>query len=156
MRRFLVLLVSFSLTSSLWAQDQANEPDIGAVSFGIGQYEIHTAVEGQLYAIAQGDLSKAYYAYTSRKFRKATSLEEFTRFIHTYQDYWPHYTFDWNQYTTTAGLANIEGILYSPLQKKWLKVDYHLIQEENHWRILSIKLALMVSPQFTPAPSPEL
>lgn len=97
------------------------------------------AVDGMMRAIRERDMSRAYFAFTSKEFRRVTSLSSFTQFVKgspvleknkslsttkvlTYENHAVYYA---------VGIAQ-DGTV-SPIK-------YDLIIENGNWKILGIQL----------------
>ncbi len=100
--------------------------------------EISEVVDGELAALRKGDISKAYYAYTSKEFSKATSIEDFKAFVKSYP------ILSQNTKDTV-----IEGIMDGDLHilrvklisdKTQMDADFQVKKENNKWKIWGIKI----------------
>ncbi len=94
----------------------------------------------QLNAIKKGDISKAYYDYTSDGFQKATSLEEFRKFVKNYSVLHQNVTakFDKPQVDQNDG-----GLLRAVLTAKngdEAAAEYILSRDDDGWKIHSMRV----------------
>lgn len=99
---------------------------------------ISDVAKGQLEALKKEDYIKAY-AYTSIDFQKATSLEEFKKFVAAY----PSLRNNESSSFTNREIQNNEGTLQGTLTSRdgaTTPVEYKFVKEKGEWRILSIKL----------------
>jgi hypothetical protein len=100
--------------------------------------ELIQIITAQLDALRQKDISQAYYAFTSKEFKKATSQEAFADFIKSY----PIFISD---VKITPGDGFIEGNLRLiritlSNEKESVEVDYRLTKEGNQWKIWGIQI----------------
>jgi hypothetical protein len=107
--------------------------------------EIIEVVKGQLDALREGDIPKAYYAYASIDFQKNTSLKDFEAFLEDY----PILT---EQKESTVGHGTEEGelrLLRIALESEdeTVEADYRLIKEDGDWKVWGIQILL--NPQET-------
>ncbi|MCB1111659.1 MAG: DUF4864 domain-containing protein [Chlamydiales bacterium] len=100
---------------------------------------LNKTIEKQLEAIRNHDYTKAYDEYTSKEFKKATSLDDFMSFINSYPIFsensssnLTNLTFNNNIGTLTGTLTSVDGDVKN--------VEYNMIQEDGVWKILSIKI----------------
>jgi len=96
-------------------------------------------IRSQLKELQSDHLAQAY-AYTSRDFRKATSMEQFRRFVeaHPVLERYKSITFDnmffQNDMTVFQGtLLDVDGKKYG--------VEFDLIEEYGKWKVFGIKVA---------------
>lgn len=100
--------------------------------------ELVEVINAQLDALRKNDTSEAYYAFTSKEFKKATSIEAFTDFVKNY----PIFT---SNAKATIGDGFIEGNLRLirvtlSAEKDSVEVDYRLVKEGNQWKIWGIQI----------------
>ncbi len=96
-------------------------------------------VDHQLEALRQNNISKAYYAYTSKEFQKATSLAQFQDFV----DKHPVFLHNQSAHFTQRAIKNQIGTLKGNLtgsDHTQVSVEYRLIKEKGKWKILSVRL----------------
>jgi hypothetical protein len=103
--------------------------------------QLQSVIEGQLQAIRLFDPSRAYYAYTSKEFRKSTPLDEFKRFVKKFAVLYM------NQSMRVENVSFKEGIGVCKVKLiakngETKPVEYIFIQEDGHWVILSIKVTI--------------
>ncbi len=96
-------------------------------------------VDQQLATLRQGDISKAYYAFTSKDFQEATSLDQFNDFVKMYPIFLNNQSARFTQRSIEHDIGILKGTLTSH-EHKSAPVEYQLIKEENKWKILSIRL----------------
>lgn len=101
--------------------------------------DLADAIEGQLDAMRSKDISKAYYAYTSREFQKSTPSQDFEAFVKGHDVLNKNKIANFTNLSFKNGIGTFEGSLTSTNNKTSL-VDYDLIFEDGQWRILSIQL----------------
>lgn len=96
-------------------------------------------VDHQLEALHKDDINKAYYAYTSKAFQEATSLDDFKEFIKAY----PIFLTAKSTHFTQRSLKDNVGILKGNLttgERTKVPIEYKLIKEDGKWKILGIRL----------------
>jgi hypothetical protein len=105
-----------------------------------------TVVRDQLTAIRINDPSKAYYAYTTKGFRKSFSLEDFKNMIRRFKVFYQNKSFK-------AEDAAFEGTTIVKLTGKILAADgeamnakFDVVLEDGEWKIQSIYL-YQISPR---------
>lgn len=100
--------------------------------------ELADVIQDELAALKEKDISKAYYAYASIDFKKATTLDAFKEFLKKYPILL--------EYTKTKlGIAFVEGelrilrlTLYSDTEEALM--DVRFIKEGTQWKIWSMQL----------------
>jgi Domain of unknown function (DUF4864) len=122
---------------------------------GADVQDILELLEGQINALQQSDINKAYTAYASMQFKDKTALNEFQYFIESYP------SFSKNRNAFFAGMqfkknyqAVIQGVL-SAITNETLKVEYDLIKENGQWRILNIQILRPKNPVEQELPAPQ-
>lgn len=96
-------------------------------------------VDHQLEALRQNDISKAYYAYTSKDFQKATSLAQFQDFVQKYPIFLQSQSAHFTQRSIKNKIGTLKGNLTASDHKQ-IPVEYKLIKEKGKWKILSLRL----------------
>ncbi|WP_068471306.1 DUF4864 domain-containing protein [Candidatus Protochlamydia phocaeensis] len=96
-------------------------------------------IDNQLSALRQNDVSKAYYAYTSKDFQAATSLEQFRHFIQAYPAFLQNQSAHFTQRSIENNIGTLKGNLTS-VDHVNTPIEYKLIKEDDKWKILSIRL----------------
>lgn len=100
---------------------------------------MNDVVEGQLKKLRENRITEAYYDFTSKEFQATTTLEVFREFITLYPVLSENKTFIFGVQSTSKEIGNIKGMLISK-ELHEMKVEFHLVKEENQWKILSIRL----------------
>lgn len=144
---FFLIICSCGMDAKVFAQQQANAPKENTLP-DVDRIEIQTLIENQLKAMSQKDYSRAYYVYTTPKFRQASTMSAFTTFVKKYADYWPNYKREWDSVKREGNLVDVKLEVSS--QKKKLQATFYVILEGNRWKILG----LLLSP--APLPDPNL
>lgn len=101
------------------------------------QEEITQLLKDQLSAIQSGDLSKAYYAFTSHGFQEASSFDDFKKFLDG------HPIFAKSKDITVKNVENgaeISKVLATIQNGKEEELEYRVVQENQKWKILSLQL----------------
>lgn len=96
-------------------------------------------IKGQLEALRAHDIDKAYYAFTTKGFRNATSREMFQRFIYSNSVLFKNLSADFKDPTYQNNMVIFDGVLTS-IDNKQNRVEYALIQEDGQWKILGINV----------------
>lgn len=96
-------------------------------------------IDHQLDALHSHDVSKAYYAYTSRAFQEATSFDEYKEFVKAYPIFMNSQSAHFTQRSIRDNIGILKGNLTSNEHVK-VPVEYKLIREDGKWKILSIRL----------------
>jgi len=96
-------------------------------------------VDHQLEALRQGDIPKAYTAYTSKDFQSATSLDQFRSFVEAYPVFHNNKSAHFTQRSIEHNIGIIKGKLTSQEHVN-TPIEYKLIKEDGKWKILSIRL----------------
>lgn len=95
-------------------------------------------IDKQLEALKKGDI-KAAYAYTSKDFQNATSLDDFKAFIKQY----PSLTNNRSSFFNERQIENNVGVMKGTLTAKdgaKTPIQYRLIKEDGVWKILNIEV----------------
>lgn len=109
-------------------------------------------VEGQIQAIRDGNLRKAYYDYTSKEFQKTTPFDNFGKFIESFGIILQHEAVDFKTPSLEKGTGHIEVDFYN--KGYILSLEYTLGIEEDAWRIWGITV-LKQSTNVPEAPPEE-
>lgn len=96
-------------------------------------------IEGQLKAIREGNIDKAYQEYTSADFRKVTSLEQFKELISQYAVLAKNKTFQFQSLYFEEHIGTFQGALVST-DGDALQTEYDLVEEQGKWKIEGIQL----------------
>lgn len=96
-------------------------------------------VNEQLVYLRKGDIEGAYNL-TSGDFRKATSLEQFKKFVSSYPSLFQNKSASFTQREIKNNMGHIEGTL-TAMDGSRTPVKYDLVKENNEWRILYIELS---------------
>jgi TolA-binding protein len=96
-------------------------------------------VDHQLEALRQQDIAKAYYAYTSKDFQSATSLDQFRNFVEAYPVFLNNQSAHFTQRSIDRNIGTLKGNLTSNDHVN-TPIEYKLIKEDDKWKILSIRL----------------
>lgn len=100
---------------------------------------VTNTVRSQLNALRSGDYVKAY-SYTSKDFQNSTSFDAFKIFI----DRHPSLKNNKSSTFTSRKIENSEGEVSGTLEATdgtTTPVQYRLIKENDHWKILSIRIS---------------
>lgn len=98
-----------------------------------------SVVKDQLKAIQENKLTEAYYAYTSKEFQAATSLDEFKKFIKGFPLFTEKDESDLETLAPQGKLKVVKGVLKKNHLRP-LTVHYQLIDEDGSLKILNLKV----------------
>lgn len=96
-------------------------------------------VDHQLDAFRKQDISKAYYNYTSKDFRAATSLDQFRNFVEAYPVFFNNQSAHFSQRSMEHNIGTLKGHITSQDHVN-TPIEYKLIKDDGKWKILSIRL----------------
>lgn len=96
-------------------------------------------VEDQLKAIRNGQITEAYYDFTSQQFQNATSLEQFHEFIKQYPAFADNRHIHFNDRNAHDDGATLDAVMTTSGGQKSL-VKYKLVKQSEKWKIFSIKI----------------
>lgn len=96
-------------------------------------------IENQLATIRTFDISKAYYAYTTKDFQKNVSLAAFKQFVKKYPVLFRNKVVAHDKITFNGNSANYLGKFIST-DGETSEVEIVLILTEDEWKINSINL----------------
>ncbi len=95
-------------------------------------------VEGQMQALLDNDIAKAYNDYSSEQFKKGTTLEKFKTFISEYPALTQHHQYDYKEHYSEED-TGIVTILLNPDEHP-LIIQYRLLKEKGDWKINSMRI----------------
>lgn len=123
---------STELAQSTFTHYQQQNPNYDK-AFGI--------VMDQLDAIRMGDSSKAYYAYTTKNFRKAVSLEDYKVMVNAFKPFSQNRTFlPSSTDTEGARVIKITGKLIAT-DNEMMLARFDMLFEDDEWKIQNIQLS---------------
>ncbi len=108
------------------------------IAIYLAQDLVKTA-DGQLSALRDKDFSRAYYEYTAKDFKTATSLEAFTEFIKSHPALVRNGQARFNERSIDNGIGTLHGTLAST-DGGVTPVEYKFVKEGDRWKILSMRL----------------
>lgn len=98
-------------------------------------------VMDQLDSIRMGDSSKAYYAYTTKDFRKAVTLEDFKVMVSAFKAFSQNRTFlPSSTETEGARIIKITGKLIAT-DNEMMLARFDMLYEDDEWKIQNIQLS---------------
>lgn len=100
----------------------------------------------QLEAVRKGDVSKAYYAFTSKDFQESTSKEMFEKFLNSQPVYGRNAQFQLNSVKFDADRAEAQVEMRSKSDEV-KSVEFKFIYEANKWKIFALKIVKDLTPQ---------
>jgi len=121
------------------AEEERSKADEMTVAVHVEIDDLLPVINGQLEALRKGSTEKAYQDFTSRKFRKTTSLEQFNQLVDKYQALSKNRLYQYNSFYVEDGIATFEGNLISE-EGESLATEFDLIEENGSWKILGIQV----------------
>jgi hypothetical protein len=101
--------------------------------------KLSAVVRGQLQAIKQGEIPRAYYDFTSSQFRQGTTLDQFTAFVHANPVLSFNESIAFDELKYTHDVATFICTLRAA-GGATTKVDYEMVMEGGFWKISKIHL----------------
>lgn len=111
----------------------------GSILMALISEDLTDTVKDQLKAIRKGQITEAYYDFTSKKFQESTPLELFREFINKYPAFSQNQSVQFNDRNVNNHIGTLETILTTSNNDK-IPVEYKLIKENDKWKVLSIRL----------------
>ncbi len=115
---------------------------LAAVAVALAIYftqDLVKTADGQLSALRDKDFSRAYYEYTAKDFKTATSLEAFSEFIKSHPALARNMRAHFNERSIENNIGTLNGTLIS-LEGGVTPVEYKFVKEAERWKILSMRL----------------
>lgn len=115
---------------------------LAAVAVGLAIYftqDLVKTADGQLSALRDKDYSRAYYEYTAKDFKTATSLEAFSEFIKSHPALARNMQAHFNERSIENNIGTLHGTLTSA-DGGVTPVEYKFVKEGDRWKILSMRL----------------
>jgi hypothetical protein len=97
-------------------------------------------IQDQLNAIKSGDVSRAYYAFTSKEFQDAATRDVFKKFIDNHPALINFKNVTLNTVNYDKDMANATATLTTNNDQKY-DLDYRLVFENDKWKIFSVQFA---------------
>ncbi len=101
--------------------------------------EVNKSITNQINALREGDLSKAYYAFTSKQFQEAASFETYEKYVKRHEELSNNKKVDIEDVSFKPNFAAANVLLTSNNGDSQSYL-YRLVYENNKWKILSIKM----------------
>jgi hypothetical protein len=135
----LKLLILITLCTSLYANEQEHEFLIAEnTNKELNLEPIRDTVLGELNAIAQDDIPRAYFAYTTKAFRDKTPLETFSQFVRGHAGFWNYPSFQWDNIVYYEDVAVVRASFN--LNGKSRNGTFFLKQENGVWKIMGMTM----------------
>jgi hypothetical protein len=123
----------------VWSMQILSKPSMAGNAPSFNTSDLVNAIESQLTALRNGDVSKAYYAFTSRDFQRTTSPTAFEKFVQAHTVLNNNQVANFSNLSFKNDVGTFQGSLTSNNGQS-SKVEYDLVYEDGKWRILSIQL----------------
>jgi hypothetical protein len=101
--------------------------------------DMKMVIHQQLADIVGQDLSKAYYAYTSKEFQKNFSLDVFKAYVRKFTPIFCNKTIEFEHGSFQDVIANVKCKL-TARDNQMATVQYDLIKEDGLWKIRGLDL----------------
>lgn len=101
--------------------------------------EVKQVINDQFAALKTGDISKAYYAFTSKQFQEAASFDDFEKYLKRHEEMGQNKSADIQNISFQPNYA-AAAVLLTSNNGKQQSYLYRLVPENSKWKILSIKM----------------
>ncbi len=95
-------------------------------------------IKGQLAALNQGMIEKAYNDYTSREFRNATSFDAFKKIVDEHPEIFKSRSSSFSRVNVEGNKATVEGSITGQ-DGTVTRMRYKLVMEDSEWKIQSFE-----------------
>jgi len=137
---FITILTLIAVKCPLSSQEKLNKPSPWLVQQPSDYDTAENVIKAQIAAIKSGDSTKAYYAYTTKEFRKSFSLEDFKLFARNFKVFYQNRSM-------IVENTELEGSSIIKLKAKLvandgdtMAVKYDLVLEDDEWKVHNIQL----------------
>lgn len=98
-------------------------------------------VKGQLGSLKNNELTKAYYAFTSKEFQEQIPLDKFKEFIKSYPilNHYDKVTYG-DEVIDADGIGEVKAQLFSAAADPQAELTFILEKEDETWKITSLEL----------------
>lgn len=134
----ITMLIAFTFTeiSGIAETKKIEHKENGADSIAIAKL-----IHEQMQAIHSGDIARGYFAYTTKDFRKVTSLDQFKKFVSSFPVFSENKSINLENLNFNKDYASYQGKLRAE-NGDTLKVEYELSQEDGEWKIMGIQILI--------------
>ncbi len=101
--------------------------------------EVQVVVEAFFQAMKKGNLSQAFYAYTSEDFRKITNFVQFKRFVDGFPSLGQIASYEIGEPDHYESLGSVD-VLTTSADHKENMVSVDVVWEAGKWRILGLQI----------------
>lgn len=101
--------------------------------------DLTDTVKEQLQMLQNGQITEAYYDFTSKKFQEATPLERFHEFVKKHPAFARNKSINFTERNVNNDIGVLSAVITTTDDKK-IPVEYKLIKEGDKWKVLSIRL----------------
>lgn len=100
---------------------------------------VEETLENFLKNIRVFDISRSYYAFTTKQFQKAVSWEDFNIFVRKYSVFFKNKHATLENLTFDGDLANYKGLIVAVDGENY-SIDITFLKAEDEWKIHAISL----------------
>lgn len=133
------LFVDPSTTTPSSSREEVAPAAPSAEQISTDSEQLQAVIENQLSAIRSFDISKAYYAYTTKEFQKTVTLDTFKQFVKKFSVLFRNKQATKDEVAFQGSVAHYKGKFLS-VDGELYNVDIILINTEGEWKIQSIAL----------------
>lgn len=127
------------------SMEMSNTSSVGAQNEDKATIEVLSPIDALLRSLRENNIESAYNNNTSKDFKKATTLENFKKFVEQYPILFSHKELVVQSRTLHDNDAEITVIL-DPSQDA-IPLTFLLVKEENQWKVWSMKVSTTYSPK---------
>ena len=118
--------------------------------------ELTKTVQDHLKALKGNELTKAYYAYTSRQFQEQTPLEQFKEFVNAYPILQNHLKAQYGEAIMEDDRGEVIAKLFGDAIDSTTDIAFYLNKEDNDWKIFGFELIDPKNEYSAPSENPDL
>lgn len=95
--------------------------------------------EEQLQLIKNGEIRKAYQAYTAKVFRETITIDQFESYINNHPILRNFKTVQFQKPIISKNIVILKGTLYTE-DAKGVPIEFDILKEKNEWKVIQIQL----------------
>jgi len=119
----------------IWGIQILSEPMKTAVE----EKEIEAVIKNQMDALKEGDISRAYYAYTSQQFQEAATREQFKEYVDSHPELKHNRLIDVVNLDIKPNMV-IATVVLGEGNEGRKEYEYRFVQENQKWKILGMQM----------------